>query len=136
MRKEFSDEKFDEKNRRIDFVCIGAGDTVHVVELKRPKHKIDWEDLDQLERYVAFVRGKLGNAPGRSYSDAAGYIIAGDIEDRSEVREKMKTLERSRMYVKKYEDLLRMANRLHREFDEKLKKFEKKRKEREARKAC
>jgi len=128
LRNQFPDNKLDERDRRIDFVCIGAGDTIHVVELKRPGHKTSWEDLDQLERYVAFVRARLGTAPlGRSYSDAAGYIVAGDVDTRGETREKIRTLERSRMYVKKYEDLVSMAKRLHHEFAEKLEKFEQRR---------
>lgn len=133
LRDNFLDEKLEEKNRRIDFVCIGAGDTVHVVEVKRPKHKVDWDDLNQLEKYVAFVRQRLGNVPGRSYSDAAGYIVAGEIKDAYEVDDKKKTLEKSRMYVKKYEDLLSMARKLHKEFEDKLKHFERKRQDRKQR---
>jgi len=133
LRENFPDDKLEEQNRRIDFVCIGAGDTIHVVELKRPKRRIDWVDLDQLEKYVAFVRQRMGNVPGRSYTGAAGYIIAGEIKDSYDVAEKVRTLERSRMYVKKYEDLLTMAKKLHKEFEDKLQSFERKRQERKAR---
>lgn len=121
LREEFPDDKLEEPNRRIDFVCLGAGDTIHVVELKRPGRKITIEDLQQLERYVAFVRHRLGNVPERSYGGAAGYIVAGEIQDHYEVADKIKTLRGSRMYVKKYEDLLSMAKKLHDEF---IKKFE------------
>lgn len=110
-----------DENRRIDFVCLGAGDTIHVVELKRPKVKIDVEALNQLESYVAFVQQRLGNAPeGRSYQSAAGYIIGEDIEDDYRVQHKKKTLEMSRMYIRKYANLLSMAKRLHKEFSEKM----------------
>ncbi len=121
LRNEFPDQKLDEKNRRIDFVCLGTGDTLHVVELKRPKYKIDVDALNQLEDYVAFIRQRLGNAPnGRSYQDAAGYVIGEEIEDNYRVQEKIKTLWGNRMYVKKYADLLSMARRLHSEFEDKL----------------
>jgi hypothetical protein len=126
LRKEFPDDNLETSNRRIDFVCMGVGDTCHIVELKRPSHKINWTDLDQLEKYVAFVRGKLGTSPrGRSYSSAAGYIVAGDMVDKNEVRQKRDNLERSRMYVLKYEDCLKGARRLHEIFEEKLQEFEK-----------
>jgi hypothetical protein len=129
LRKTFPDTKLKEPDRRIDFVCMGVGDTVHVVEMKRPAHKINWNDLDQLERYVAFIRGKLGTAArGRSYRSAAGYIVAGDIVDKGEVHEKIKNLELSRMYVFKYEDCLRSARRLHEIFSNKLEEFEKSKK--------
>jgi len=129
LRKEFPDNKLEESNRRIDFVCMGVGDTVHVVELKRPSHKINWADLDQLERYVAFVRARLGNSPrGRSYRSAAGYIVAGDMVNKREVQEKRDNLERSRMYILKYEDCLKSARRLHEIFSEKLQEFEKSKK--------
>ena len=36
LRKEFPEAKLEERNRQIDFVCIGVGDTVRVIELKRP----------------------------------------------------------------------------------------------------
>lgn len=126
LREHFPDEKLEGSNRRIDFVCMGVGDTVHVVELKRPSHNVNWKDLDQLERYVAFVKGKIGTSPrGRSYRSAAGYIVANDIVDRGEVREKRDNLERSRMYVLLYRDCLKGARRLHKIFSDKLEEFEK-----------
>ena len=42
LRKTFPDDKLKELDRRIDFVCMGVGDTVHIVELKRPAHRISW----------------------------------------------------------------------------------------------
>lgn len=108
-------------NRRLDFVCIGAGDTIHIVELKRPKEKIGKDELAQLEEYVAFIKQKLGNSPqGRSYMSASGYIIGEDIKDDFLTREKIQTLEKSRMYVRKYADLLSMAKKLHKDFSDKI----------------
>jgi hypothetical protein len=129
LKEQFPDDKLDESDRRIDFICLGAGDTVHVVELKRPGRKITVNDLEQLESYAAFVRQRLGNAPqGRSYTAAAGYILAGEISDRYEVRDKIQRLEKDRLYVKKYEDLLGIAQRLHKEFIQKLEELKKKKK--------
>ncbi|WP_167492175.1 ATP-binding protein [Leptospira koniambonensis] len=109
-------------NRRLDFVCIGAGDTIHVVELKRPRAKIGKDELSQLEEYVAFIKQQLGNAPnGRSYRSASGYIIGEDIKDDFYTKEKIETLEKNRMYVRKYADLLSMAKKLHHDFSEKIK---------------
>jgi len=128
LREGFPDKKLEEPDRRIDFVCMGVGDSVHIVELKRPSHKVNWNDLDQLEKYVAFVRGRLGSSPRRSYTSAAGYIVAGDLVDKNEIRQKRNNLERSRMYVLKYEDCLRNAQKLFGIFSKKLEEFEKARK--------
>jgi hypothetical protein len=111
-------------DRRIKFVCIGAGDTVHVVEFKRPSRKIDANDLEQLLKYVAFVRGSLGNVPERGYRDASGYIIGGEVAIDDLTREKIRVLYNSRMYVRKYDDLIAIAQRLHEDFRRKLEEFE------------
>ncbi|TGM13544.1 hypothetical protein EHQ81_11980 [Leptospira selangorensis] len=111
-------------NRRIDFVCIGAGDTMHIVELKRPKTKIGKNELSQLEDYVAFARQNLGTSPnGRSYRAACGYIIGEEISNDSFIKERLETLERSRMYFRKYSELLSMAQRLHEDFFKKMQKY-------------
>lgn len=130
LRQNFPDEELDEPNRRIDFVCIGAGDTVHVVELKRPAYKISASDLEQLLSYVAFVRHRLGNVPERGYRDAAGYIIGGEISDDYLTQEKIRVIRLSRMYVKRYDDLIVVAQQLHEDFGRKLEEFEEKRRER------
>lgn len=124
LREHFPDDTLDEPDRRIDFVCIGAGDTVHVVELKRPSHKIDADDLEQLLKYVAFVRGRLGNVPERGYRDASGYIIGGEVANDDLTREKIRALYNSRMYVRKYDDLIAITQRLHEDFRRKLEEFE------------
>jgi hypothetical protein len=125
LRENYPDDSLEEADRRIDFVCIGAGDTVHVVELKRPSHKIDAKDLEQLLAYVGFVRDRLGNAPERNYRDASGYIIGGGVSNDSLTKEKIKALYGVRMYVRRYDDLIVIAQRLHDDFDKKLQEFEK-----------
>lgn len=124
LREEFPDSDLDEQDRRIDFVCIGTGDTVHVVELKRPGHKIDADDLEQLLSYVAFVKDRLGNVPERNYRDASGYIVCGEISKDSLTNVKINVLRESRMYVKRYDDLIIVAQKLHEDFRRKLEKFE------------
>ena len=56
LRKEFPDKDLEGQDRRIDFVCMGVGDTCHIVELKRPRHKINWKDLDQLDTMLLSLR--------------------------------------------------------------------------------
>lgn len=130
LRQNFPEEEVEGADRRIDFVCIGTGDTVHVVELKRPKHKVNARDLEQLLKYVAFVRQRLGNSPERPYRDAAGYIVCGELSNDEVTQEKKKILEHGRMYVRGYGELLVMTHRLHEDLERILKQFEEKRKKR------
>lgn len=130
LRENFPDDDLDEPDRRIDFVCVGAGDTVHVVELKRPGHKINADDLEQLLHYVAFVRRRLDNVPERGYRDASGYIIGGEVSRDELTQEKKLALQGRRMYVRRYDNLIVIAQKLHDDFRTKLEKFERRRKER------
>jgi|SRR5208282_2924563 len=59
LRENFTDDELDEPDRRIDFVCIGTGDTVHIVELKRPSYHVKSKDLDQLLDYVVAATMRL-----------------------------------------------------------------------------
>ena len=124
--RKFPDKKLDEKDRRIDFISIGVGDTIHVVELKRPGYKIKNADFDQLTDYVGFMREQLGNTPGRGYNAVAGYMVCGDIQQDRITRLRIQSAEKDRMYVKKYEELIVVARQLHEEFEKKLDEFKKK----------
>lgn len=124
LKEKFPDGDLAESDRRIDFLAIGVGDTVHVVELKRPGYRVRDRDLVQLTKYVGFVRERLGNVPGRGYADAAGYLVVGKRPNDSGTREFVQMAERSRKYIKTYEDLIVDARRLHRDFESKLEEFE------------
>ena len=124
LRDEFPDDDLDEPNRRIDFVCIGAGDTVHIVELKRPSHKINAEDIEQLIRYVGFIKRRLGTAQENRYRDISGYLIGGEESDDYLTQEKKSLLGSGRMYIRTYDSLITTAQRLHDDFRKKLEEFE------------
>lgn len=117
LRDNFSDQELDENDRRIDFVCLGAGDTVHVVELKRPGHSINTKDLDQLLSYVTFIKTKLGNDPNcRSYNSVSGYLVGGKTIRTADFEARKRMWENDRLYVRLYEDLLVVARKLHEDF--------------------
>ena len=123
LKENFPDEDLGEPDRRIDFLAVGVGDTIHVVELKRPKYKIKLKDLDQLIDYVEFIREHLGNDPTRSRNSVAGYIIAGGAHDDRVMRHRLKSAMLDRIYIRTYEDLIATARELHQEFQEKLNEF-------------
>ena len=123
LREKFPEKRLKESNRRIDFLAIGTGDTIHVVELKRPKHVINKRDVIQLVEYVEFVRAKLGNDDETGYNDVAGYIVAGTISKSPAVKRLIADGKPSRRYVRTYADLLTAAQTLHDVFEEKLAEF-------------
>ena len=47
------------ENKRIDFLCVGEGTNLVVVEIKRPQLKASVKDLDQIEEYVNFTRDQI-----------------------------------------------------------------------------
>ena len=106
-------------------MAVGVGDTVHIVELKRPDHVPNIDDFAQLTRYVAFVKDLLGNTPKSGYADVSGYLVVGRRPKDSSMRELIRMGEQSRKYLKTYEDLVVDAHRLHRDFEKKLEEFEK-----------
>ena len=116
-------EGLDGKDRQMDFLAIGVGDTIHVVEIKRPGHRVDSGDMDQLLDYVSFVEERLGNAPG-GYKVVAGYIVASGIRDDRLTRVRVKEAAINRRYVRTYEDLIVAAKRLHEDYEAKLREFE------------
>ncbi len=105
-----------ETNRRIDFLCVSERTNLVVVEIKRPQSQASWEDLDQIEDYVGFMRDRIKQTTDSRYRDVTGYLLCGSLRDHYKVREKKDNLEAARIYVKMYTDLLHTAKRVHAEF--------------------
>lgn len=124
LGQKFPDASAPETDRRIDFVCVGVGDTINVVELKRPGFKANSKSLDQLFEYCVFVRSLLGNDRERGYQSTAGYLVCGDLANDALTVDKKDAYMNERIYVRRYNDLLVVARKLHAEFEEKLRAFE------------
>ena len=119
LRGRFSEpHEMPESDRRIDFLCVREGTNLVVVEIKRAQKKASDKELDQIERYVAFMRDHVQKTtdPDFLYQDVVGYLLCGDLVDTPWVRQKRQNLERSRIFVRRYADLLEMVKRVHREF--------------------
>ena len=124
LKDKFPEEKLDESDRRIDFLSIGVGDTIHVIELKRPQYRVKDRDFAQLAHYVGFVTNLLGNDPRIGYRSVAGYLVVGKRSDDPGVRIMTSTYENSRHYIRTYDDLVISARQLHKHFVDKLDEFE------------
>jgi hypothetical protein len=119
LRAKFpEDDTVLEEDRRIDFLCVKEGNNLVVVEIKRPKLKASRKELEQIEEYVIFVRDYAKNTtdPELRIDDVTGYLLCGDLVDTFLVRGKRQNLQDSKIYVRRYADLLAMVKKNHAEF--------------------
>ena len=114
LKEKFPDDKLDESDRRIDFLCVRESGDLVVVEIKRPKKMASKNDLEQIENYVSFVRDLEEQTTDPK--QVVGYLLCGGLVDTWEVRQKRKNLEKTEVYVRPYSDLLRMVRKMHQEF--------------------
>jgi len=132
LRQKFTEpQELPEEDRRIDFLCVRESTNLVVVEIKRPQKKASEADLQQIERYVAFMRDHIKKTtdPDFKYQQVVGYLLCGDLVDTYMVREKRENLERSRIFVRRYADLLDMVKRVHGEFIQRYGELRKRRAE-------
>jgi hypothetical protein len=118
LREKFPDAKEPEEERRIDFLCVAEGTHLVVVEIKRPGLKASTKQLEQIERYVLFMRDFAENTtdPQLKRRHVVGYLLCGDLVGTGIVRQKRNSLEKDEIYVRRYSDLLAMVERSHQEF--------------------
>lgn len=115
LKKEFSDQGEPPDDRRIDFLCLGYGNVLNVIEIKRPTLKMNVKHLRQLQDYVVFIKGRMGSG-SRSYDSVVGYLIGGSVAEDGDTRvikDQWRTLG---MYVYTYEELRSTAVKAHRRF--------------------
>jgi hypothetical protein len=112
-------------NKRIDFVCIGAGQTVHLIELKRPDVVVGATDVGQLEEYLGFIQRSLGSHPTRSYHHVFGYLISARCDDNIRVR--LPQLAQSGVYFIPYSELVSNTRKVHHAFVDALRPLAKQR---------
>ena len=107
-----------EENKRIDFLCVGEGTTLVVVEIKRPQLRATLKDLEQIEQYVRFARTQIRKSsdPACKYENVVGYLLCGTLVNTDDVQEKMNILSQSQIYVRRYGELLSMVKQAHADF--------------------
>jgi hypothetical protein len=115
LKKEFSDEDMPTADRRIDFLCLGYGNVLNVIEIKRPTLKMNVKQLRQLQDYVLFIKGHMGSG-SRSYDSVVGYLIGGSVAEDGDTREMKNQWKRLEMYIYTYEELRSTAIKAHRRF--------------------
>ena len=119
LSDKYPDRALDEKDRRMDLLAVGVGNTLHVVELKRPGHSVSADDMVQLMEYVDFVKSLMGSHPDGPYDDVTGHLVAGRIPEGA-VRTMVNEARVHKRYAGTYEDLMARAKRIHEDFEKKL----------------
>lgn len=115
-------DELPEADRRIDFLCVRESEQLVVVEIKRPGKRAGLKELDQIEQYVHFMRDYVSNGtdPDVGISEVVGYLLCGDLiqsgPNAGQVRQKKETLKSSKIYVRRYGELLNMVKNSHQDF--------------------
>ena len=112
-----------ENDRRLDFLCTGFGDTLYIVELKRPSCQISDKELTQLREYHTFIENNYLGTSESSYSQVASYIIAGGTVTTPSFKKYADGMKSQRMYIELYPEILSRVKNYHKEFIEKYNQF-------------
>lgn len=108
-----------EEDKRLDFLCTGFGDTLYIVELKRPSCRISSKELSQLLKYHAFIKDHLIGTSESSYHQVASYIIGGSIVGNTEFNMQIEAMKTQRVYIEIYPEMLSRVKNYHKEFIDK-----------------
>ncbi|MGH2387683.1 MAG: hypothetical protein ACRDIE_05715, partial [Chloroflexota bacterium] len=112
----------------IDFLCVREGTSLIVVEIKRPAVVASMKELQQIQRYVAFMRNyiKRSTDPAWDYREVTGYLLVGDmVRTNYEVDDLRDMMQATGTYVRRYSDLLAMVRKSHAEFLERYDRLRK-----------
>lgn len=105
------DEKY--KTKRPDFVCGTVDKKLIIIEIKRPSHTLDVDDLNQLERYVV-----LCNKYDDDHSSFEAILVGHDQSE--ELRQTMKVRKES-FKVRTYTQLVSDTERRYKQYLDALK---------------
>ena len=123
LEKEFKIKKTKTKDgrQRLDFFCLAATYQWEVVDLKRPGKKVGRAELEQIQRYVLFLRehAKKTTHGEVKVDHTGGVLVYSDID--SGLGTTIEALERLGIHVLTWDDLLRRTKSLHKEFLETIK---------------
>ena len=106
-----------DKNKRIDFFCIGELGRAFVIEVKRPKDKIGRTEIQQLTNYVDYLRRENDKISDlESKKTFFGYLIGSNYSD--DAQGEMGRAQHDGIYTKTWDTLLETARKSHQEYFE------------------
>ena len=110
-----------DKKKRVDFFCLGELGRAFVIEVKRPQEKIGREEIQQLTRYIDFLRTEDEKITEQeSKKTYFGYLIGSSYsEDTKFERERAHS---DGIYTKTWDSLLGRAVKSHKQYFDAMKK--------------
>ncbi len=128
LKEEFQERDLEDKNRRIDFLCIRFGGIFFVIELKRPGHVLQYKDIEQAKDYRSFIEQHLGTEHNEKI---IAYIVVGKIpEGNRKVNDEIDTQKKAqKIFIRTYHELLQNAKNYHRELIDRYNQLKKERDE-------
>lgn len=113
LKEHFNDEKLEESNRRLDFLCCNNSGLVHVIELKRPKIKITTKEITQAMDYESFLATKFPN----DIKEIKVILISDNFNCDRTAQSMISSFQKDgKLEVKSYSDLLAQAIKYHKGF--------------------
>ncbi len=111
-----ADYEGDDGSKRLDFFCMADTSLAVVVELKRPGELIGRDELEQIERYVDYLRTRERETTDGDHSkrEIKGCLVYGRL--RPDAEEKKRRLRDDGITVVTWDKLLEDAERFHREY--------------------
>ncbi|TKX35162.1 hypothetical protein EXE51_15935 [Halorubrum sp. CGM5_25_10-8B] len=107
IEEHFPAENFhDNPDERLQILCLGYGENLNLVEILRPDDTIERHNLENLERYVDYLRNEVSGEDD-IYRNVSGYVIGGEISSLAE--RKADRLERDDIYGRTYERMQEIA---------------------------
>lgn len=95
--------------KRPDFVCGTVNNKLIIIELKRPAHKLQVEDLNQLENYLSIIESHTGE----ERSDYECYLVGKEIAD--DLRKKIKHRS-TKFKIRTFNDLIEDVEKRYSDF--------------------
>lgn len=107
IEEQFPAKNFhDNPGDRLQVLCLGYGENLNLVEILRPDDTIERHNLENLERYVDYLRSEVSGKDD-TYRNVSGYVIGGEISSLAE--RKADRLERDDIYGRTYERMQEIA---------------------------
>lgn len=123
LKENFKNEDLDSENKRIDFLCHSSGETLYVIEIKRPKVKVGKKQLDQLKEYLAFIEDKVLANSETSFKNVIGYIVSNELDNSTLIKRELEN-SAGYFYFRRYDEMLATSKKYHQEFINKKEELE------------
>lgn len=122
LKQEFPDDKLEESNRRIDFLCSNVNGEIYIIELKRPGIKLSVNEIMQARRYATFLKEKR---PQLEESKINVFLISDRTQLDREAQDAYDSFHKDgKLTIKSYTEMLEQARQYHDNFIDAQKQIE------------